>query len=242
MVNNMKDMHSHILYGIDDGSKNLAESIEILKKLSNEGVTDIMFTPHYIEGSKYNCNNERKKSLFKDIKKEIKKQNIDINIYLGNEVMVNNNLTKLLDKEIMTLNASRYLLIELPMSEEFPDLDLVINGLKEKGIIPIIAHPERYSYVKKNYKWVNDYLEMGVLFQGNYESLFDKYGKDAKKTLKKLLKHNMIHFLGSDVHRSTTKCNLKELRKKLKKIIRDEKIVNSLINDNFTKVINNELM
>jgi len=238
----MKDMHSHILYGIDDGSKNLAESLDILKKLSSEGVTDIMFTPHYIENSKYNCDNKKKKSLFNEIKKEIKKENININIYLGNEVMVNNNLVKLLDKDIITLNNSRYLLIELPMTKEFPDLDLVINELKENGITPIIAHPERYRYVQKNYKWLSDYLEMGVLFQGNYESLFDKYGKDARKALKKLLKHKMIHFLGSDTHRSTSKCNLKELKKKLKRIVSDEKIINSLMNDNFNKVIKDELI
>ena len=238
----MKDMHSHILYGIDDGSKNLAESIDILKELSSEGVTDIMLTPHYIENSKYNCDNKNKKKIFNEIKKEMKKENIDINIYLGNEVMVNNNLIKLLDKEIMTLNNSRYLLIELPMTKEFPDLDLIIRSLKEKGFIPIIAHPERYSYVQKNYKWVSDYLEMGVLFQGNYESLFDKYGKSARKALKKLLKNNMIQFLGSDTHRSKSKCNLKELKKKLKKIIRNENVINDLMNNNFDKVIKDELV
>jgi len=236
----MKDLHTHIMFGIDDGSRNLDETMVMLEKLANDGVTDVMLTPHYIENSKYNCNNKNKNTLLKEIKKEALKRKININIYLGNEVMVNNNLIELFNTEIVTLNNSKYLLIELPMDKEFDDLDLVIKKLIDNGVIPIIAHPERYAYVKDNYKWVNDYLNMGVLFQSNYESLFDKYGKEAKKTLKKLLKHNMVHFLASDIHRGDSKYNLNKLHSKLKRIIHDENIINSLLKDNFTKVIKNE--
>lgn len=228
------------MFGIDDGSKTLEESMIMLERLSNEGVTDVMLTPHYIENSKYNCNNKEKKQLFKEIKKEAQNRGISINIYLGNEVMVNNNIMNLFNTEIATLNASKYLLIELPMDKEFDDLDLVIKELTNNGVTPIIAHPERYSYVKDNYKWIQQYLKMGVLFQSNYESLFGKYGKEAKKTLKKLLKHNMVHFLASDIHHGNSKCNLKKLHKKLKRIIRDENTIDDLLNNNFTKVIKNE--
>lgn len=236
----MKDLHTHVMFGIDDGSRSLEESMIMLERLSSEGVTDVMLTPHYIENSKYNCNNKTKKQLFKEIKNEAKKRGININIYLGNEIMVNNNLMNLFNTEIATLNASKYLLIELPMNKEFDDLDLVIKELINNGVTPIIAHPERYSYVKDNYKWLEEYLKMGALFQSNYESLFGKYGKEAKKTLKKLLKHNMVQFLASDIHHETSKCNLKKLNKKLKRIIRDENIINDLLNNNFTKVIKNE--
>lgn len=236
----MKDLHTHVMYGIDDGSRTLEESMTMLEKLSNEGVTDVMITPHYIENSKYNCNNKNKKQLFTKIKQEAKKRGININIYLGNEIMVNNNIMNLFNTEIATLNASKYLLIELPMEKEFDDLDLVIKELTNNGVIPIIAHPERYSYVKDNYKWLEEYLKMGVLFQSNYESLFGKYGKEAKKTIKKLLKHNMVHFLASDIHHESSKCNLKKLHKKLKRIIKSEDNINDLLNNNFTKVIKNE--
>ncbi len=236
----MKDLHTHVMFGIDDGSRSLDESIAMLERLSNEGVTDVMLTPHYIENSKYNCNNKLKKKLFNEVKKEALKRGININIYLGNEVMINNNLMNLFNTEIATLNDSKYLLIELPMDKEFDDLDLVIKELMNNGVIPIIAHPERYTYVKNDYKWIKEYLKMGVLFQSNYESLFGKYGKDAKKTLKKLLKHNMVHFLASDMHRGSSRCNLKKLHSKLKRIVHNEKIINDLLNNNFTKVIKNE--
>ena len=123
----MKDLHTHVMFGIDDGSRSLDESIAMLERLSNEGVTDVMLTPHYIENSKFNCNNNLKKKLFKEIKKEALKREININIYLGNEIMVNNNLMNLFNTEIATLNASKYLLIELPIDREFDDLDLVIK-------------------------------------------------------------------------------------------------------------------
>ena len=76
----MKDLHTHILFGIDDGASNLDESIEMLKKLKENGVTDVMLTPHYISGSIYNCNNKEKEKIFKKIKKELKQKNINITL------------------------------------------------------------------------------------------------------------------------------------------------------------------
>ena len=139
----MKDLHCHIMYGIDDGAKTIEDSMIMLQRQANEGVTDIILTPHYIEDTNYNCNNEKKIDLYNIIYYEAKKRNIIINIYLGNEVMANNNLLSQLQTEILTLNGSRYLLIESTMEKEYPDFDIIIRELLENNIIPIIAHPER---------------------------------------------------------------------------------------------------
>ena len=236
----MKDLHCHVMYGVDDGCKTKEEAMEMLKKLEKNGTTDIILTPHYIEDTNYVANNEKKIELYNEIYYEAKKQNLDINIYLGNEVMVNNNLLKQLDTEILKLNNSRYLLIESPMGKEYPDLDIIINELLENGIIPIIAHPERYSFVKQNYKWVIPYIEMGVLFQGDYESLFGKYGNNANKTLRKLLKKNSIHFLGSDMHHKESTLHTNEVKEILKKLIKNDNKIEDILNNNFDKVIKNE--
>lgn len=236
----MKDLHCHVMHGIDDGSRTIEESMEMLKKLEKEGTTDIILTPHYIENTNYIADNETKIELYNEIYYEAKKQNLNINIYLGNEVMVNNNLLKQLDTEILKLNNSRYLLIESTMGKEYPDLDIIVNELIENNITPIIAHPERYSFVKNDYKWVIPYIEMGALFQGDYESLFGKYGNKANKTLRKLLKHNLIHFLGSDMHRKESTLHTKEVKSVLKKIIKDDKKIEDILNNNFDKVIKNE--
>ncbi len=233
----MRDIHSHILYGIDDGARTLSESIKILDNLYRKGVTDIILTPHYIKSSKYNVNNREKFDLFLKLKTAYKK----INLYLGNEVYVDEDLVDLLKKgEVATLNNSNYLLMELPMNSKIKDLDSIIYDLMRNGIIPIIAHPERYTYVQEDISYIDSLIDMGVLFQGNYESLFGKYGKKSEKTLKKLLKKNYISFLGSDVHRENHIDHTEEVYSKLYKIYKDRKKVKDLIDTNILKVINNE--
>lgn len=238
----MKDLHSHIMFGVDDGAKTIEESMIMLEKLANEGVTDIILTPHFIEDTKYNCNNEKKIKLYNIIYWEAKKRGININIYLGNEVMVNYNLLDHLKNNILTLNASKYLLIESPLEKEYPDFDIIIKELLDENIIPIIAHPERYRFVKNNIKWVDQYIEMGALFQGNYESLFGKYGNNANKTLRKLLKQGKIHFLGSDLHRPNSVINASKIREVLKKIIKDENKIEDILNNNFDKILKNKII
>ncbi len=233
----MRDIHSHILCGIDDGARTIDESINILDMLYKKGVTDIILTPHYIKGTKYNVANREKFDLFIELKKKYSK----INLYLGNEVYIDSDLVELLKKgEVATLNNSKYLLVELPMSSEIKDLDSIIYDLMKNGIVPIIAHPERYAYIQKDITYLDKFIDMGALLQGNYESLFGKFGKNSEKTLKKLLKKKYISFLGSDIHRENHSDHTELVYKKLLKILKDEKIVNDLLDNNILKVINND--
>ena len=218
------DIHSHILYGIDDGSKNIEESIELLKQHALMGITDVVLTPHYIENSKYKANNEKKKKLINTLKEEAEKLNI--NLYLGNEIFVNNDLEELLlNGEITTINNTRYLLIELPMSNKIKNLPEILYELRLKRIVPIIAHPERYEYVQKDYKYLNELQEEGALFQSNLGSILGIYGRGAKKCIKKLLKNNYISFLATDIHYPNSKIykGHEKAKTKIKKLIGEEK-------------------
>ena len=231
----MRDIHSHILYGIDDGSPSKEDSIKLLKDMEDYGITDIILTPHYIENSLYMVSLDIKIKLINELQKYTK-----INLYIGNEVYINNNILELLkQKQISTLNNSRYLLVELPMSSKINNLEDTMYNLIKNGIIPIIAHPERYTYVQENINYLDDLKELGVLFQSNYESIFGKYGNIAKKTIKKLLKNNYISFLGSDLHRVSSKNNTKRVQKKLNKYLTDDDI-KKLTDVNILKVINNQ--
>ena len=239
----MKDLHSHILLEIDDGSRSIEESLEILKQAEKSGITDIMLTPHYIVNSTFSANNNQKQEKFNSLLEQVRKEKIQINLYLGNEVYIDENILSLINRgEITSLNSSRYILIELPFMNKVQNLKEVIFELVRNGYIPIIAHPERYHFVQKNPEILDEYLEMGALSQGNYQSLWNYYGKSAKKTLKILLKNNRIQFLGSDIHRKTEKLNTKKLSKKLEKIIKDKKKVEDLLEKNFDKVIKNEVV
>lgn len=239
-MDNYVDIHSHILYGIDDGSKSLEESIEIIKQHIEMGFKDIILTPHYIENSKYKTNNKEKKKLLETLKKELKKQKININLYLGNEVFVNNTLE--IDKEkIEKLNNSKYLLIEFPMGEKPKNINNIIYELKIQGIIPVIAHPERYTFVQEHPNIVDEWVEEGALLQSNYGSIVGVYGESAKKAVKKLLKKNIIAILATDIHYPNNKIyqNIEKSRKKIKKIIGEEKYIELTIT-NPKKIIENK--
>lgn len=237
----MKDLHSHILYGIDDGAKTIEESLRILESAYKNGVTDIVLTPHYIKNTKYNKNNHDKQILLNNLKKELSKRNIFINLYLGNEIYIDESIVELLEEdEITTINNSKYILIELPLNNEFFMLNQVLSILKKTNLIPIIAHPERYMNYYKNYEFFHALIKKGCLFQANIGSLYGKYGKKSKKMLKGMLKRNMIHFLGSDVHSYNSDIYSKNIEKDLLKIVKKQEIVDNLLNLNIEKVLKNQ--
>lgn len=236
----MKDLHTHLLFGIDDGAKTIEETISILKKLEKSGVKELVFTPHYINGTKYNCNNKEKEEILEKVKEEIKKEEINIKVYLGNEIFITSKILNLIKKnEIETINNGKYILIELPLESKYNRAEQVINEIVSHGYIPILAHPERYGMFQRHPNLIEEYLKSGILLQGNYTSLFGKYGKNAKKTLKLLLKKKYISFLGSDTHKEF-EYDIKKLKKKLLKITKDEKYTEDILNNNFDKVIKNE--
>ena len=218
----MTDIHSHLIYGVDDGSRSIEESIEILQKLKQIGFDNVIITPHFIENSEYSSTNSEKEEKLLDIKGSLKSNNVDINIHIGNEIFINENIVELIDKgSIETLADTNYLLIELPFHNKILNLDDILYEIKHKGYIPIIAHPERYSYFQENYDLVDELREEGILFQSNYASIIGYYGKEAEKLLKYMLKHKYVDYLGTDIHRIDKICvidNFKNIEKLFNKI------------------------
>ena len=198
----MVDIHSHIINEIDDGSKSIDMTINMLKKSEQSGTTDIIATPHFMRG--------RFEVEYKDVVKKVeelreiaKENNIDINIYAGQEVYYSKNILDYYnDKMIGTINNTKYMLIEFPMLDF--NIDEVINTIYElqiRGITPIIAHPERYKPFIKKPSMINSLIKEGMLFQLNAGSLTGAFGKDVKKTATKYLENNIYSFIGSDAHR-----------------------------------------
>lgn len=236
----MVDLHSHIIYGVDDGAKNIDTSIQILKEAKKAGFTDIILTPHYLKNY-YEQKKSQIERKIREIEKRLNEENIKINLYQANEVYITDDMVELINNgTISTINNSKYILFELPMSVETFNLKSVIYSLFENGNIPIIAHPERYTYIQENPNKLLEFIEDGVLFQLNLGSILGEYGKKAKKTAQKLLKHNMVHFLGTDTHRTNMIYNrINEAIEELKKILKEEQIGN-LLENNAKKVLQNE--
>ena len=115
----MIDIHSHLLFGVDDGSRTLEESVHVIKKLSEVGYTDIILTPHYINDSTYVSTREENLDVLKRLKVGLIRNNVNVNLYLGNEIYIDSEIANLLKNNIISsLNDTKYLLIELPMSGE----------------------------------------------------------------------------------------------------------------------------
>lgn len=197
----MTDIHCHLLYGVDDGSKSIEESIDVLRDMEKYGYKNIILTPHYIKDSNYNSpasNNYKKLKVLKDA---LYQNNININLFLGNEIYMDDDIYELLlYKDAYTLNGSQFVLIELPMSGEYPGFEEVFKYLQSKGCKIVLAHPERYLSFQKNFNYIYELEKMGVYFQSNLESIIGRYGEGAKTMIKRLLKEKKIAFLATDIH------------------------------------------
>ena len=237
----MIDFHSHILPNIDDGSTSIGETINLIEEASKVGFTGIISTSHYIQGYyEFGCN-ERKQLLDIIQKKMQTNDSLNLELYLGSEIYFSSEIIDLIkDKKASTINNTRYILFELPMNTKPLFVKELVYELIQNGYRPIIAHPERYSYVQDEIKYVQELASLGALFQSNYGSIIGMYGNDAKKTLKKLLKNNLISFLGSDVHRvGQIYPKIPKALKKLNKIVSTEQL-EKLTTLNAQKVLNDE--
>lgn len=232
----MIDFHSHIIPNIDDGSQSIEDTICMLEEAKKVGFTDIISTSHYIEDY-YEVDEKKRKEYIDNIQKEVE----GINIIIGSEIYVTHNIVNLInEKKASTINNTRYVLFELPMNSNVLYLKNVIFSLLENKFIPIIAHPERYSFIQKNPNWLIEYIEMGVLFQANFGSIYGIYGKECQKTVQLLLKNNMIHFLGSDIHRKNSIYpKMPDILRKIEKVISKEKVY-KLTTINPKLVLNNK--
>lgn len=200
----MIDMHSHILPSIDDGATNVDETFKLIEEAKKVGFEGIVLTTHYIEGY-YDADIDRREILAKSIEDNLKLKGIDVDLYLGNEIYISENIVNLLEEgKASTINNTSYVLFELPANQEPMFLYNIIYEMIQNKIVPILAHPERYEFVQQNPEFIYDLIQRGVLMQANFGSIIGEYGEKAQILVKKLLQKNMIHFLGSDVHRQNT--------------------------------------
>lgn len=232
----MIDFHSHILPGIDDGSKSYEESKNLLIEAKNVGFSKIISTSHYAPDC-FEVPEYKRKQMIEDLSAE---ENIP-EIILGSEIFLNYNIINLLQEyKASTINNTNYILFELPLHHRFYNLKDLLNRLKENDYKLILAHPERYAIVQKDINFLYELKEMNVKFQSNYGSILGVYGMSAKSTIKKMLKNNLVDFLGSDVHRE--KSIYPKIPKALDKIskIVSRDYLNQIINDNAEIILSGE--
>lgn len=216
----MIDIHSHILPGIDDGSRSLAESIEMLKKMEDIGFTDIICTPHYIENTKYTFNNDQKSRILNIVQSAAKNAGLKINLHLGNEVFVSNNIRTLVSNGQASAINNKTILFELPRETRINNLNDLVFDTRLHGYDLILAHPERYLEFQRNPEIAIELHKKGVRFQCNYSSINGYHGKESKKLVKFLFKNNLVDYLGTDIHHANSSFyqDFPKIRRKITKI------------------------
>ena len=214
----MVDFHTHIIPNIDDGSKSVEETFNLLKEAQEAGFDEIISTSHYME-KYYEASEEERKTWLESIQKVLGQKGIDITLHLGSEIYLSSNIIDLLrERKASTIGGTNYVLFEMPLNAKPLNLYDMIYEMQEYKLIPILAHPERYKFIKTEPELVYDLIEKGVLMQANYASILGGYGQRAQIIVRKLLECNMIHFLGTDVHKQEgVYKNVPEAKKEVKK-------------------------
>ncbi len=188
------DAHSHILFGVDDGSKHRKDSLDMLAYEESLGVTDVWCTPHIMEDVPNTTEKLRERFL--------QLQELytgGIRLHLAAEYMMDNLFAERLRTRDLLLHGANRVLVETSLNNPPYNLDATISLIQMAGLTPILAHPERYRYLKKDaYKSI---VSRGVLLQMNLASLTGYYGETAKSKSEWLLENDMYSMFGSDCHR-----------------------------------------
>lgn len=186
----MIDVHSHILHGIDDGPSSIKETIALLEHARKQGVKAIIATPHF------NDRNETIFNKYNELMLEFEQKKIEMVIALGFEMILNEaNYHKLMDGCVLTLADGRYVLIELKGRKWFDVYNEWLFNLQMKGFLPIIAHVERYEFLRENAMLISDLQNNGIWFQMNSDYVVKNF-KEAKKWFE----NDWIQVIASDMH------------------------------------------
>lgn len=199
----MIDIHSHILPGIDDGAKDLNESLALLTIAQNDGITHMVATPH-IHIGRFNNSVSQLYSELANLKAQALVNNIGIKLAVAAEVRLDVELMSLVLSNklpfIGTLNSVNYLLLELPHSHVPQGYDKFINWLAKQNIKVIIPHPERNRDIQANPFYIERLKQLGCEFQLTASSIEGAWGETAKNISIDMLKKGLVTYVASDAH------------------------------------------
>lgn len=207
MFEGMTDWHSHILPGVDDGIKNIEDSLQVLEAYGQLGIKTVWLTPHIMED--YPNETADLRARFEELKT---RYTGNIELHLASENMLDSLFEQRLEtNDFLPIgDEGKHLLVETSYYTPPMNMDELLEGIKSIGYFPVLAHPERYRYMdEKDYR---KYKEMGIIFQSNFVSLTGGYGKTAQKKAEWLLKNEMVDVYGSDVHRLNNTLEMIEMQ------------------------------
>lgn len=197
----MTDIHSHTLWGLDDGSEDFVTSLEMCRIAAENGTEALFLTPHivYWENAEdlYDLREEKTEKL----EELLEEEGIQLKLVKGFEVLCDDDIFAIKYFKPYTLGGTRYILIEFDFEKTVKeDVEAWCGYLMSFDLVPVIAHPERYRFVQENINVLESLSEKGVLFQVNSGSLTGLFGEEECNISLKMLKCGYVDFIASDAH------------------------------------------
>ncbi len=204
----MIDIHCHILPNIDDGAKNMDVSIQMCRIARQNGIKNIVCTPHITTVSDIDGFVRERNNKIRELQEVIKKLDLGITLYPGAEVYVDDDIFFSTDLKRLAINGSRYILVEFAFKNvSVKKMVGYLNAIIDMGLIPIVAHPERYEYFQFDYDFVNMLIRNGVLFQINSSSLASLDGPQEFELAYAMAYSGAASFISTDAHSSHYRMN-----------------------------------
>lgn len=202
-MNGMVDLHTHVLFDIDDGADTIEESLALLREAEDCGIVKMALTPHFSVGEDVGEFLERRNERFEKLKKAAGKEGVGILLKCGAEVYITDEIYNEVELDRLVIGESRVILSEFKYhglsGEKFLDY---IDEIMSHKLIPLIAHPERYSYLRRSKVLVNSLISRGALMQVNAVSLFDDSEEGAFARM--LVERGAASVIGSDIHHTSS--------------------------------------
>ncbi|MFQ6015639.1 MAG: tyrosine-protein phosphatase [Anaerolineae bacterium] len=196
----MIDIHNHILYGFDDGAQSLADSMTMAQMAADDGVTRIVATPHNLDWREAGLRS-MVMARVSELQSELNQRHIPLEIVPGVEVYISPDLIQQLeDERAFTLNGSRYILVELPLSTYPHYTDQIFFELQIQGLTPIFAHPERNAVIGDDPSLLYELVSKGLLAQLTAASVVGLFGSKVRDLSRTLLEHNLVQVIATDSH------------------------------------------
>ena len=239
-MNQLVDIHSHILPGVDDGSQSPEETKAMLEKAWDEGIQIMVATPHYHKQRGKNDINLIKKQLLLT-RKLAKEVHPKMQICLGMEIYYGEDVPELLKTgKAVSIRKSRYILVEFSPGDDFQYILNAVRKLQMSGHTVIIAHIERYNCLREDISNVEYLREMGAYLQVNAGSITGSYGRSVKKFLREVLKAHLVQLVGTDAHGPEKRSP--KMQEAYKEVVKrcGEEYADQIFGQNAKKVLRNE--
>lgn len=205
-MNGFIDIHSHILCGVDDGAPSTSVMLEMLKIAYDDGIRGICVTPHY-ENPMVAAVDEKKSfsedEAYRLLQEAVKKSYPDMKLWRGNEIFYHHDCVENLESgKCFSLGGGRHVLVEFFLLIEGRKAIKCLQNFLNSGYIPVLAHVERYDFLRKKFGYAEMLSDIGVKLQVNAASVLGAYGSNVKRYVHKLIRHGLVDIISSDAHNS----------------------------------------